>query len=80
MTLDNTWFSEPHPASGSAFSLQIEERLFAQQSPYQFVEVYATVGFGNLMVITTIMWKFTATPWPPRSSCAGLWRSESVKT
>ena len=51
MALDNTWFSEPHPASGSAFSLQIEERLFARQSPYQYVEVYATVGFGNLMVI-----------------------------
>ena len=51
MVLDQTWFSEPHSASGSAFSLQIEERLFAQQSPYQYVEVYATVGFGHLMVI-----------------------------
>jgi len=51
MALDNTWFTEIHADTGSAFSLQVKERVFSEQSEYQLVEVYDTVGFGKLMVI-----------------------------
>ncbi|NEX23224.1 polyamine aminopropyltransferase [Thiorhodococcus mannitoliphagus] len=45
------WFSEVVRDAGSAFSLRIREKLHEQQTPYQLIEVYATEGFGNLMVI-----------------------------
>lgn len=51
MSLDNNWFSEIDPKDRSAFSLQIHEKVFSQQSPYQKVEVYQTAGYGKLMVI-----------------------------
>ena len=51
MTLDHTWFSEIHPATGSAFSLKLEGELHAVRSPYQQIAVYATEGFGKLMAI-----------------------------
>jgi len=51
MTLDNNWFTEIHADIGSAFSLQLKEKVFSQQSEYQLVEVYDTVGFGKFMVI-----------------------------
>ncbi len=51
MVLDKTWFSEPHPATGSAFSLKLKAKLFDERSPFQHIEVYATEDFGNLMVI-----------------------------
>ncbi|TCT20168.1 polyamine aminopropyltransferase [Thiobaca trueperi] len=47
----NLWFSEVVASDGSAFSLKIRERLHAEQTPFQFIELYATEGFGNLMVI-----------------------------
>jgi spermidine synthase len=51
MTLDNTWFSEPQPDSGTAFSLQITEKLHEEQSEFQKIEIYQTTQFGKLMVI-----------------------------
>lgn len=45
------WFSEIAEADGAAFSLRIRERLHREQTPYQLIEIYATEGFGNLMVI-----------------------------
>jgi len=51
MTLDQNWFTETHDDIGSAFSLQIREKVFSQQSDYQLIEVYDTVGFGKFMVI-----------------------------
>lgn len=51
MALDETWFSEPCEDCGTAFSLKIREKLHEEQSEYQFIEVYATEKFGNLMVI-----------------------------
>ena len=51
MALDNTWFSEPCPDYGSAFSLKIKEKLHDETSDYQRIEVYDTVYFGKLMVI-----------------------------
>jgi spermidine synthase len=51
VTLDQSWFTEIHPATGSAFSLKIKGVLHDAQSPYQRVAVYATEAFGKLMVI-----------------------------
>ncbi|MBK1642258.1 spermidine synthase [Chromatium okenii] len=45
------WFSEIAESDGSAFSLKITERLHVEQTPFQLIEIYATTGFGNLMVI-----------------------------
>ncbi len=52
MSLDpQQWFTEVFQNEGTAFSLQVKERLHAEQSTYQKVEIYATESFGNLMVI-----------------------------
>ncbi|NEV62695.1 polyamine aminopropyltransferase [Thiorhodococcus minor] len=45
------WFTEIAGDAGSAFSLRLREKLHEEQTPYQLIEVYATEGFGNLMVI-----------------------------
>ncbi len=47
----NEWFTEIVEDEGSAFSLRVTEKLHEEQTPYQLIEVYATAGFGNLMVI-----------------------------
>jgi spermidine synthase len=47
----NIWFSEVAAADGAAFSLRIAEKRHEEQTPYQHIEIYATEGFGNLMVI-----------------------------
>lgn len=49
MTLDAQWFSEPH--QDTAFSLRITDKLHEEKTPFQTIEIYATAGFGNLMVI-----------------------------
>jgi len=49
--LDAQWFSEAQPASGTAFSLKITRKLHEEQSEFQFLEIYETEQFGNLMVI-----------------------------
>ncbi|MBS3965445.1 MAG: polyamine aminopropyltransferase [Methylomonas sp.] len=49
--LEATWFSEAQPASGTAFSLKIKRKLHEEQSEFQFLEIYETESFGNLMVI-----------------------------
>ena len=51
MTLDQNWFSEPHPGSGSAISFRIKGKLHAEQTPFQQIEIYETTDWGNLMVI-----------------------------
>lgn len=51
MALDQSWVSEIHQDLGSAFSLQAKEKVFSEQSPYQLVEVFDTVGFGKFMLI-----------------------------
>jgi spermidine synthase len=48
---DNGWFTEFDLDDRSAFSLEIRERVFCEQSPYQKIEVYDTVNYGKLMVI-----------------------------
>lgn len=45
------WFTEVVEDEGSAFSLRVTGKLHEEQTPYQLIQVYATAGFGNLMVI-----------------------------
>ncbi|MCD2449585.1 polyamine aminopropyltransferase [Methylicorpusculum oleiharenae] len=45
------WFTEQVPGAESAFSLKIKRKLHEEQSPFQFIEIYETETFGNLMVI-----------------------------
>ena len=49
--LDDSWFTEQHVNQGSAFSLKIKQKLHEEQSKFQFIEIYETETFGNLMVI-----------------------------
>ncbi|MDB5987664.1 MAG: polyamine aminopropyltransferase [Nevskia sp.] len=51
MALDNTWFTEPMDKTGTAFSLKLGERVHAEVTPYQKIEIYRTESFGYLMVI-----------------------------
>ncbi|TAN65651.1 MAG: polyamine aminopropyltransferase [Methylobacter sp.] len=45
------WFTEKLPEAGTAFSLKIKQKLHEEQSEFQFLEIYETETFGNLMVI-----------------------------
>jgi len=49
--LDDQWFSEAQEPSGSAFSLKIKRKLHEEQSEFQFLEIYETEQFGNVMVM-----------------------------
>jgi len=51
MSLDNSWFTEPVDQTGTAFSLKLGERVHAEQTPYQKIEIYRTETFGYLMTI-----------------------------
>ncbi len=45
------WFTEIDEDNHSAFSFRIERKLHEEQTPFQKIEIYQTIGFGNLMVI-----------------------------
>ncbi len=49
--LDQNWFTEAHEGSGSAISYRIKQKLHAEQTPFQKIEIYETTDWGNLMVI-----------------------------
>ena len=51
MLESSQWFSEIAGDAGSAFSLKVRAKLHEEQTPYQLIQIYATEGFGNLMVI-----------------------------
>jgi len=46
-----SWFTEQHGRSGSSFGLRIKERLHAEQTPFQTIEIYDTTDWGKLMII-----------------------------
>lgn len=46
-----SWFTEVQAEEGLAFSLAIQEKLHAETTPYQHIEIYQTKTFGRLMVI-----------------------------
>lgn len=50
MTLDQSWFTEPVEATGTAFSLK-GKLLHSEQTPYQKIEMWETETFGYLMTI-----------------------------
>lgn len=45
------WFTEAAVDAGSAFSLEIRQKLHEEQTPYQKIEVWETTQWGNLMAI-----------------------------
>ncbi|MBW3568261.1 MAG: polyamine aminopropyltransferase, partial [Proteobacteria bacterium] len=45
------WFTEAATEAGSAFSLEIRERVHEEQTPYQKIEVWETTRWGYLMAI-----------------------------
>jgi len=49
------WFTEIFAPSGSAFSLEITEKLAEVQSPFQHIEIFQTTQFGKLMVIDGVI-------------------------
>ncbi len=50
-TKDPDWFTERAEEIGTAFSLSIKTKLHEEQTDYQFLEIYETTHFGNLMVL-----------------------------
>ncbi len=49
MSLDENWFSEP--ALGHAISLELNQKLHEEKSPYQTIAIYETKTFGRLMTL-----------------------------
>ena len=45
------WFTEVQKEAGIAFSLEVKQKLHAEQTPFQSIEIYETTQFGNLMII-----------------------------
>ena len=48
---DSHWFTEHCPEGGSAFALQLNEKLHDETTAFQHIEIYSTTHFGKLMVI-----------------------------
>ncbi|MDH5323968.1 MAG: polyamine aminopropyltransferase [Gammaproteobacteria bacterium] len=51
MALNEDWFTEIEARAGSAYSLKINKKLHEEQTPYQKIEIFETMAYGNLMVI-----------------------------
>lgn len=49
--LSDNWFTEECAEYGTAFSLEINEKLHEETTPFQKIEIYSTKHFGKLMVI-----------------------------
>jgi spermidine synthase len=52
---ENQWLTEIHPGQGSAFSLQITDKLLEEQTPYQKLAVYHSTHFGNVLTLDGLM-------------------------
>ncbi len=52
---EQTWFSEQHEYSGSSIGFRITERLHAERTPFQSIEIYDSTDWGKLMVIDGCM-------------------------
>jgi spermidine synthase len=54
--LSDGWFSEISPMwDGVALSIEVEERLFSEQSEFQRIDVYKTRACGNMLVLDGII-------------------------
>ena len=49
------WFTEQHAHSGSSIGFRITERLHAEKTPFQTIEIYDSTDWGKLMVIDGCM-------------------------
>ncbi len=45
------WFTEVYPDDGCALSLELSEKLHEEQTAWQKLEIYQTMGFGRLMLL-----------------------------
>ncbi len=52
---ENSWYTEAHAPTGSSIGFRIKQRLHAEKTPYQTIEIYETTDWGNLMVIDGCM-------------------------
>ena len=50
-TYQDGWFTEDAAPVGSRFSLSVHKKLHEEQTPFQFLEIYQTTHYGNLMVL-----------------------------
>ena len=55
MTPQTQWFTEQHDYSGSSIGFRVTQRLHAEQSAFQHIEIYDTTDWGKLMVIDGCM-------------------------
>lgn len=51
MVNEPNWFLEKFESAGTAFGLRLGEKLHAERSDFQSIEIYQTDTFGKLMVI-----------------------------
>ncbi len=52
---EHSWFTEQHDYSGSSIGFRIKQRLHAEQTPFQSIEIYESTDWGNVMVIDGCM-------------------------
>ena len=45
------WFDERHDYAGSSIGFRVKQRLHAEQTPFQSIEIWDTTDWGKLMVI-----------------------------
>ena len=49
------WFDERHDYAGSSIGFRVTQRLHAEQTPFQSIEIYDTTDWGKLMTIDGCM-------------------------
>ena len=49
------WFNEQHDYSGSSIGFRVTQRLHAEQTPFQHIEIWDSTDWGKLMVIDGCM-------------------------
>jgi len=52
---EHSWFTEQHDYSGSSIGFRVKQRLHAEQTPFQSIEIYESTDWGNVMVIDGCM-------------------------
>lgn len=49
--INENWYTEVHADQGSAFSLELHDKLHEETTPFQSIAIYETRSFGTLMTI-----------------------------
>jgi spermidine synthase len=50
-TQQQQWFDERHDYAGSSIGFRVNQKLHAEQTPFQSIEIWDTTDWGKLMVI-----------------------------